>query len=95
MQSNQQLAGAPGLLRGVGPSLNGPVSPFRWVLVLMVGFRMPTTAVIHSDFVFYFVRNLYFGIIIDELTNSSPKSDVIFQGIDKLLGSLHSIDITD
>ena len=68
---------------GVSSSLNGPVSSFRIVLILMVAFRMPTTAVIHSGYVFYFVRNLYLGIITDDLAHSSPKSDVLFKGIDK------------
>ena len=35
------------------------------------------------------------GIITDELTHSPPKSDVMFQGIDKLLGRLHGVDIRD
>ena len=61
----------------------------------MVGLRMPTTAVIHSEYVFYFVRNLYKGIVADEVTHGSPKSDIIFQGIDKLLGKLHGVDIRD
>ena len=61
----------------------------------MVGFRRPATAVIHSEDVFYFVRDLYLGIVTDELTHSSPKSDVIFQGVDKLLRILHGVDISD
>ena len=61
----------------------------------MVGLRISTTAVIISENVFYFIRNLYLGIVTDELTHSSPKSDVIFQDIDKLLRRLHGVDIRD
>ena len=61
----------------------------------MVQFRMPPTAVMHSDHVFHFVRNLYLNIVTDEPTHSSPKSDVIFQGIDKLLRRSHGVDIRE
>ena len=80
---------------GVGPSLNGMVAPFRGVLILMIWFRMPTTAVVDSEDVFDFVRNLNLGIITDELTHGSPESDVIFQGISRLLRRLHGVDIRD
>ena len=61
----------------------------------MVGFRMPTTAVVHSEYVFDFVRNFNLSIVTDELTHSSPEPDVIFQGIDKLFGRLHGVDTSD
>ena len=59
----------------------------------MIGFRMPTTAVIHSEYVFYFVRNLDLDIVADELAHSSLISDV--KDIDKCLGRLHGVDIRD
>ena len=51
-----------------------------------------TAAVIHSDDIFNSVRDLYLSIVTDELTHRSPKSDVIFQGVDKLLRRLHRVD---
>ena len=61
----------------------------------MVRFRMPTTAVIHSEDVFNVVGNFNLSIITDKFAHSSPKSDVVFQCIDKLLGGLHGIHIRD
>ena len=52
----------------------------------MVGFRMPTTAVTRSEYVFLFETSTW---------HDSPKSDVIIQGIDKVPGRLHGVDITD
>ena len=37
---------------GIGPSLNCPIPPFKRVLILMVGFRVPTTAMVHSEYIF-------------------------------------------
>ena len=54
---------------------------------------MPTTAEVHSEDGFYFVRNLYLSIVTDELTHSSPKSDVVFQGAENLSRRLHGVDI--
>ena len=59
----------------------------------MVWFRMPTTAVIHSEYIFYFVRNLYLSIVTGEDTHSSLRSDGIFPGVDKLLRRLHGVQI--
>ena len=59
----------------------------------MIWFRIPTIAVVHSEDIFYFVRYLCLGIVTDELTHSSPESDVIFQVIDRLLRRLHGVDI--
>ena len=56
---------------------------------------MPTTIVIHSEDVFYFLRDLYLSIVTDELTHSSLKSDVIFQGVDELLRGLQGVDMRD
>ena len=49
--------------------------------------------VVHSEHALEFVGSLNLGIITDELAHSSPKSGVICQGIDKLLGGLHEVDI--
>ena len=64
---------------GVGPSHSGPVVPFRRVLMLMVGFRMPTTAVVHVEYVFDFVRNYDLCIVTDEhtLTEFQPKRSLV------------------
>ena len=80
---------------GVGPSLNCPIPPFKRVMILMVGFRVQTTAMAHSEDIFWFVRNFYLCIVTDKLTHSSTKSDVIFEGADKLLRRLHGVDIRD
>ena len=78
---------------GVGPSINGMIAPFRGILILMILFRMPTTDVVHSEDGLDFVGNLNLGIVTGELAHSSTDSDVIFQGIDKLLEGLHGLDI--
>ena len=57
--------------------------------------RLPTTVVVHSEYVFDFVRNFNLGIVTDELAHSSSESDAIFQGLDKLPGRLHGVDIRD
>ena len=49
---------------GGGPCLDGPIVLLRRILILMVMFRMPTTAVVHYD-VFNFVGNINLSIIID------------------------------
>ena len=61
----------------------------------MVRFRMPTTAVIHSEDVFNFVGNFNLRKITDQSAHSSAKSDVVFQSTNKLLGGLHGIHIRD
>ena len=61
----------------------------------MVGFRMSSTAVVHLEYVIDFVRNIDLGIVADEFICSSPELDVMFHGIDKLLGRLHGVDIRD
>ena len=52
-------------------------------------FRMPTIVVVHLEYVFDFVRNFDLSKVTDELIYSSLESDVIFQGIDNLLGRMH------
>ena len=69
----------------VGPCLDGPIAPLRRILILMIRFRMPTTAVVHSENILNLVGNFNLSIITDYFTHSSPKSDVVFQSIDKLL----------
>ena len=51
---------------------------------LMIRFRKPTTAVVHSEDVFNFVGKFNLSIITDKFAHSSPKSDIVFQSIDKL-----------
>ena len=55
-------------------------------------FRMPTSAVVHLEYVFDFVRNFELSKVTDDLIYSSLESDVIFQGIDNLLGRMHGAD---
>ena len=50
---------------GVGPWFDGPVAPLRRVFILMVRFRMPTTAVVHSEDVLSFVGYFILNIITD------------------------------
>ena len=63
---------------GVGPTFEGAVSPLSGILVLVVGLRVPTGAMIHPKDVLIFVRILNFSIVNNELGHGSPKSDVIF-----------------
>ena len=42
-----------------------------------------------------FVGNFDLSIITDSFAHSSPRSDVVFQSIDKLLGGWHGIYIRD
>ena len=68
MQSNQQWAGgrySSPVEDGVGPCLDGPTAPLRRILILMIRFRMPTTAVVHSQDVLNFVGNFNLSIITD------------------------------
>ena len=90
MQSNQQLAGALVLLWMVFIQ-----ALMVQLHVLMVGLRMETTAVVHSEYVFDLIRNFNSGIVTDGLTHSCPESDVIFQGMAKLLGGFHGVDVRD
>ena len=64
--------------------LIGPLTPLRKILILMIRLRKPTTAVVHSEDVFNFVGNFNLSIITDKFAHSSPKSDIVFQSIDKL-----------
>ena len=68
----------------VGPTFEGAVSPLSMILVLMVGLRVPTGAMIHSKDVLNFVRNLNFSIVTEKLGHGSPKSDAIQLGVNKL-----------
>ena len=56
---------------------------------------MPTTAVVHSEDVINFVGNFNLSIITDSFAHRPPKSDLVFQSIDNLLGGLHGIHIRD
>ena len=50
---------------GVGPCLDGPIVTLRRILILMIRFRMPTTAVVHSEDVFNFIGNFNLTTITD------------------------------
>ena len=93
MQSNQLDRCSSGVEDGVGPCFDGPIASLRRVLILMVRFRMSAIAVAHSEDVFNFVGNFNWSIITDDFAQSSPKSDVVFQSVDKLLGGLHGVYI--
>ena len=56
---------------------------------------MPTTYVVHSEDIFNPVGNFNLSIIADYFTHSSSESDIIFQGIDKLIGAMNRIHIRD
>ena len=80
---------------GVGSCFDGPIVPYRRVLILVIRFRMPTTYVVHSEDIFNPVGNFNLSIIADYFTHSSSESDIIFQGIDKLIGAMNTIHIRD
>ena len=83
------------LENGVGPCIDGLITPLRRILILLIRFRMPTTAVVHSEDAFNFVGNFKLSIITDQFTHSSPKSDNIFQNVDNLHGGMHGVHIRD
>ena len=55
----------------VGPFHDGPIAPLRGILSLMKRFRMPSTAVVHSEDVPNFVGNFSLCIISDKFAHSS------------------------
>ena len=78
---------------GVGPCFDGPIKTLRRVLILMIGFRIPTTTLVQFEDVLNFIGDFNLSIITDEFTHSSPKLNIILQSVYKLFGGLHTLYI--
>ena len=50
---------------GVSPCLDGPIMPLGRILILVIGLRMPTTSVAHSEDIFNLAGNFNLSIITD------------------------------
>ena len=65
----------------VDPGLDGSLPPISWILVLMVGLRLPIIDVIGPDYVLDLVGDLILGCITHYLVHSTVTLDIVFQKV--------------
>ena len=79
----------------VGSSLHGLVTAFGGILLLLMGLTLPSRDEKDAENILDFVTDLDLSTVTEELGHSSPITDVILEGVDKLAIGLDTIDVSD
>jgi hypothetical protein len=92
----------PGIIRGtsmvkdtVGSAFDGLGALLSWSLVLLIRLTLPAGDTQGTKDVMYLITNDNLSTVTNELMRSSTISNIVFQGVDKLLIRFDAIDISD
>jgi hypothetical protein len=79
----------------VGRAFDGLVAPLSWILMLLIRLTLPAGDTQGTKDVLYFITNDNLSTVTNELMRSSMISNIVFQGVEKLLNRFDAIDISD
>jgi hypothetical protein len=68
----------------VGAILNGLVSSFSWVLMLLMGFTMPVVEAEGAEYICYLMTNNGLSTVTDKFEWGTALDEVIIQCVEKL-----------
>jgi hypothetical protein len=85
--------------RGVEDTMHGMLdmlpTTFAWILMLVLGFRLPIVDVIGPEDILDEVADDFSAIVRDELAHGTATSDFILKGVDELGFELDTMDTDD